>query len=182
MSLDSSFSARMGDKFIVSDSGTAHLNFGQFKPGGTSGTGRYGQGVSGVPGAYENYGQVPRQSVVNPVVEQRLVAPFGGASGGAVYVPVTDADGEPIEAFDSKGRPLYAPDSNPTSSQVLKPVYDKKGRSICARFESVSAPDNSFYAYLEAQVVARNTKILAQPTLLVQEGQKAIVETGQITL
>ena len=31
---DSSFSARMGDTFIVSDSGKGHLNFGQTKPGG----------------------------------------------------------------------------------------------------------------------------------------------------
>ena len=178
--LDSSFSARMGDAFIVSDSGTAHLNFGQYKPGGTSGTGRYGQGVSGVPGAYENYGQVPQQSVVNPVVKQQLVAPFDGASEGAVYVPVTDADGEPIEAFDSNGGPLYAPDSNPTSPQVLKPVYDKNGQSVYVPDSNqYRQPDNSFYAYLEAQVIARNSKILAQPTLLVQEGQKAIVETGQ---
>jgi type IV pilus assembly protein PilQ len=178
--LDSSFSARMGDKFIVSDSGTGHLNFGQFKPGGSSGTGRYGQGVSGVPGMYENNGQVPRQSVVNPVVEQKLVAPYGGVSGEDIYVPVTDAEGEPIEAFDSEGRPRYAPDTNPTSPQVLKPVYDKKGRRIYVPDSNqYRQPDNSFYAYLEAQVVARNTKILAQPTLLVQEGQKATVETGQ---
>ena len=178
--LDSSFSARMGDKFIVSDSGTGHLNFGQFKPGGTAGTGRYGDGVSGVPGTYENYGQVPQQSVVNPVVEKQLVAPYGGESGGDVYVPVTDAEGEPIEAFDSEGRPRYAPDTNPATPQVLKPVYDKKGRRIYVPDSNqYRQPDNSFYAYLEAQVVARNTKILAQPTLLVQEGQKAIVETGQ---
>ena len=178
--LDSSFSARMGDKFIVSDSGTGHLNFGQFKPGGTAGTGRYGDGISGVPGTYENYGQVPQQSVVNPVVEKQLVAPYGGESGGDVYVPVTDAEGEPIEAFDSEGRPRYAPDTNPATPQVLKPVYDKKGRRIYVPDSNqYRQPDNSFYAYLEAQVVARNTKILAQPTLLVQEGQKAIVETGQ---
>ena len=178
--LDSSFSARMGDKFIVSDSGTGHLNFGQFKPGGTAGTGRYGDGVSGVPGTYENYGQVPQQSVVNPVVEKQLVAPYGGESGGDVYVPVTDAEGEPIEAFDSEGRPRYAPDTNPATPQVLKPVYDKKGRRIYVPDSNqYRQPNNSFYAYLEAQVVARNTKILAQPTLLVQEGQKAIVETGQ---
>ena len=178
--LDSSFSARMGDKFIVSDSGTGHLNFGQFKPGGTAGTGRYGDGVSGVPGTYENYGQVPQQSVVNPVVEKQLVAPYGGESGGDVYVPVTDAEGEPIEAFDSEGRPRYAPDTNPATPQVLKPVYDKKGRRIYVPDSNqYRQPDNSFYAYLEAQVVARNTKILAQPTLLVQEGQKAVVETGQ---
>ena len=178
--LDSSFSARMGDKFIVSDSGTGHLNFGQFKPGGTAGTGRYGDGVSGVPGTYENYGQVPQQSVVNPVVEKQLVAPYGGESGGDVYVPVTDAEGEPIEAFDSEGRPRYAPDTNPATPQVLKPVYDKNGRRIYVPDSNqYRQPDNSFYAYLEAQVVARNTKILAQPTLLVQEGQKAVVETGQ---
>ena len=178
--LDSSFSARMGDKFIVSDSGTGHLNFGQFKPGGTAGTGRYGDGISGVPGTYENYGQVPQQSVVNPVVEKQLVAPYGGESGGDVYVPVTDAEGEPIEAFDSEGRPRYAPDTNPATPQVLKPVYDKKGRRIYVPDSNqYRQPDNSFYAYLEAQVVARNTKILAQPTLLVQEGQKAVVETGQ---
>ena len=178
--LDSSFSARMGDKFIVSDSGTGHLNFGQFKPGGTAGTGRYGDGISGVPGTYENYGQVPQQSVVNPVVEKQLVAPYGGESGGDVYVPVTDAEGEPIEAFDSEGRPRYAPDTNPATPQVLKPVYDKKGRRIYVPDSNqYRQPNDSFYAYLEAQVVARNTKILAQPTLLVQEGQKAIVETGQ---
>ncbi|MCB4394022.1 type II and III secretion system protein [Synechococcus sp. HB1133] len=178
--LDSSFSARMGDTFIVSDSGTGHLNFGQAKPGGTAGSGTYGEGVSGVPGTYENNGQVPRQSVVNPVVEQQLVAPYGGVSGEDVYVPVTDAEGEPIEAFDSDGRPRYAPDTNPTSPQVLKPVYDKKGRRIYVPDSNqYRQPDNSFYAYLEAQILARNTKILAQPTLLVQEGQKATVETGQ---
>ena len=39
--------------------------------------------------------------------------------------------------------------------------------------------DSSFYAYLESQLVASNAKTLAQPTLMVQEGEKATVETGQ---
>jgi len=42
-----------------------------------------------------------------------------------------------------------------------------------------SIDPGSFYSYLEAQLVARNAKTLAQPTLLVQEGQKSMVETGE---
>ena len=102
--LDSSFSARMGETFIVSDSCTGHLNFGRVKPGGPAGSGSYGQGVSGLPGAYSSYGS---------------------------------------------GLDLY------------------------------QQPDNSYYAYIEAQIIARNAKTLAQPTLLVQEGQQATVETGE---
>jgi len=102
--LDSSFSARMGETFIVSDSGTGHLNFGRVKPGGPTGSGSYGEGVSGAPGTYSSYGS----------------------------------------------------DLN---------LYQQ--------------PDNSYYAYIEAQIIARNAKTLAQPTLLVQEGQQATVETGE---
>ena len=40
-------------------------------------------------------------------------------------------------------------------------------------------PDNSYYAYIEAQMIARNTKTLAQSALLVQGGQQATVETGE---
>ena len=40
--IDSSFSAKMGDAFIVSQSGKAHMNFGAYKPGSpAAGTGIY---------------------------------------------------------------------------------------------------------------------------------------------
>jgi len=58
-------------------------------------------------------------------------------------------------------------------------VYDKKGRiKYVPSSDQYRQPDNSFYAYIEAQIVARNAKTLSQPTLLVQEGEKAFVETG----
>ena len=114
--LDSSFSARMGDTFIVSDSGKGHLNFGQSKPGGPSGVGTYGQGVSGIPGTYLNQGKVPRQRVVNPVIEQQVVRPYAGDSEGNTFVPVVDDEGNAIEGFDSEGRPVCVADPNPTSS------------------------------------------------------------------
>ena len=178
--IDSSFSARMGDKFIVSDSGTGHLNFGSSKPGGPSGSGVYGEGVSGVPGTYTSYGQVPRQRVLNPVVERQVVTQYSGDSQGNVFVPVTDAEGNAIEGFDAQGRRSYAVDPDPTSEQVLRPVYDSKGRPVyVSDSNQYRQPDDSFYAYIEAQIVARNAKTLAQPTLLVQEGQMATVNTGQ---
>ena len=103
--------------------------------------------------------------------------------GRPVYVP----DSNPTAAniltprVDSNGRPIYVPDTNPAAQKkVLEPVYDDKGRlKYVPGSDQYRQQDNSFYAYLEAQIVSRNAKTLAQPTLLVQEGQKASVETGQ---
>ena len=39
-------------------------------------------------------------------------------------------------------------------------------------------PKNSFYSYLQAAIESTGVKTLAQPTLLVQEGQEAEVVTG----
>ena len=199
--LDSSFSARMGDTFIVSDSGTGHLNFGQAKPGGTAGSGTYGEGVSGIPGTYSNNGKVPRQHVIDPVTVRQEVVPqyvvaqerfinsegeletrdLLDSSGRKVFLPSNDPNATQLNTvYDINGQPIYVPSKDPAADQILKPVYDKKGRPVyVSDSNQYRQPDNSFYAYLEAQVVARNAKILAQPTLLVQEGQKATVETGQ---
>ena len=86
----------MRDAFIVSDNGNGHLNFGRAKPGGSVGSGVYGDGVSGVSGTYSNYGKVPRQRVVNPVVEQQVVRPYDGDSEGNIFVPVVDDEGDEI--------------------------------------------------------------------------------------
>ena len=39
-------------------------------------------------------------------------------------------------------------------------------------------PENSFYSYVQAAIKSSNGKTLAQPTLLVQEGQNAVVKTA----
>ena len=111
--IDSSFSARMGDKFIVSESGQGFLNFGSYKPSGTEGTGTFnGEGYL-KPGTYS--------------------------------APLSTADISPLSTADGS---------------------------------SYRQPSSSFYSYLEAQIQATSAKAIAQPTLLVQEGQKARVETG----
>ena len=40
-------------------------------------------------------------------------------------------------------------------------------------------PDESFFAYIESLIVSSSAKTLAQSTLLVQEGESALVETGE---
>ena len=199
--LDASFSARMGDTFIVSDSGTGHLNFGQTKPGGPSGTGIYGDGVSGVPGTYAARGQVEQRRVIDPVAERQVVVPeyvvaqeqfinsegeletrdLLDSSGRQVFLPSNDPNATQLNTvYDVNGQPVYVPSTDPAAPQTLKPVYDDKGRvKYVPSSNTYRQPDNSFYAYIEAQIIARNAKTLAQPTLLVQEGEKATVETGE---
>ena len=57
--INSSFSSRIGDTFIVSENGNAHMNFGKYKPSSQSGTGVY-SGDSGYlrPGVYETNTEV----------------------------------------------------------------------------------------------------------------------------
>ena len=238
--IDSSFSARMGDTFVVSQNGNAHLNFGRYKPGNTAGTGVYDPAGDnyGEPGAYQ--GKVPRvpaQTVVNPVVtgqqavdaqiaQQTVNSAFVEAQeyvtnadgetelvtklddlGRPIYVPTTnpnaapqlvpvyDSNGQPIyvpttdpssaqslvPVYDKNGQPVYVPTTNPATPQTLKPVYDKDGRPVYVPGQDPAKyrqPDNSFYAYIESVITSGATKTLSQPTLLVQEGEKAKVEAG----
>ena len=139
-SMDSSFSAMLGDEaYVVSNSGTAHMNFGSSKPGPSiGGTGLYGEGVSGEPGVY------PTQ---DPLVPKKIWVP--GADG---------SEGGFEEVFNANGDPMY-------------------GRAVDpSRYRQ---PNNSFYSYLESVINSVSAKTLSQPTLLVQEGQKAEVETGE---
>ena len=260
--IDSSFSAKIGNTFIVSKSGKAHMNFGKYKPGNPAeGTGIYSDQEYSAPGSYSR--SLPKvqaqdmrdpvvtakrvvdpvvaaQRVVDPVVAaQRVVDPFIPDPGGAVdaqgrpiYIPNTnpvaaqtllpryDDQGRPVYVpdtnpastqtllprYDSQGRIVYVPDANPASTQTLLPSYDDQGRPVYVldtnpaskktaipQFDGkgrpvyvepndpnkFSYPSNSFYSYIESVIISKNAKTLAQPTLLVQEGEKAVVRSGE---
>ena len=114
--VDSSFSAKIGDAFLVSQSGKAHMNFGDYKPGSaTQGTGVYSGTGYQRPGMY-------------------------------------DRDVELVE----------------------KKIYEKEPYSA----DRMQDQANSFSSYVESVIVSSNAKTLAQPTLLVQEGEKATVRSG----
>ena len=169
-SMDSSFSAKLGDEaYVVSNSGTAHMNFGSSKPGTSAGTGLYGQGISGEPGVYPTK---------DPLVQQQRAA----LVPKKVWLPASDGTGGSFEeVFDVTGQPIYVPSTNPNSKEFVG-VVDDNGRPVYERAENPSRyrqPNNSFYSYLESVINSVSAKTLSQPTLLVQEGQKAEVETGE---
>ena len=208
-SVDASFSARMGDTYIVSQSGKAHMNFGRYKPGNTSGTGLYQDGEFRAPGAYQaKIPAVQAQQVVDPFVQQQRVNPpyveaqekdfvtddDGNNSvelspilddfGRPIYVPSTNPNSVPdlVPLYDFNGQPINVPSTDPSAAQILKPIYDENGQPIYVPGQDPSKfrhPDDSFFAYIESLIVSSSAKTLAQPTLLVQEGESAEVETGE---
>ena len=170
--IDASFSARMGDKYVVSESGKAYMNFGQYRPGSRSGTGLIQEGGPVEPGTYAaGTARVAEQQVFDPpFVEAQQV--------------VTNAEGETelVPRLDEFGRPIYVPSTDPAAAPALKPVLDSKGRPIYVEGQDPSRfqqPQDSFYAYVESLITSSSAKTLAEPTLIVQEGEQAQVETGQ---
>jgi len=178
-SLDSSFSAKIGDVFIVSESGKAHMNFGSYKPGSASGgTGMYsGEGYM-TPGMYDRDVElVEKKRFFDPYIEAKQTVRTG-----------TDENGNPIFSevplYDAEGRPVYWPDPNPLADSVEKALVDPRtGKKVYEKDPYYSAKrmqyPNSFYSYIESVVISSSAKTLSQPTLLVQEGEKASVRSGE---
>ncbi len=157
--VDSSFSSKIGNTFIVSQSGKAHVNFGSYKPGAAEGgTGTYSGSGYQEPGTYERDAEL--------VEKVRYFPP---------YVAVEGEDGSTV----------YQPDPDPNAPWVersLLEVVDGEGRKIFEKpypVDRMQYPNNSFYSYIESVIVSSSAKTLAQPTLLVQEGEEALVRSGE---
>ena len=206
-SIDSSFSAKIGNSFIVSQSGKAHMNFGKYKPGNPEeGTGIHGGSEYSKPGSYDRFlPKVQSQDMRDPVVEAQKVrdpyviakqAVVNNVTGVTTYENMLDAQGRPVYVldtnpnatqtlvprYDDQGRPIYVPDMNPSAARTAVPRFDDKGRPVYINANDprkFTYPNNSFYSYIESLVVSSNAKTLAQPTLLVQEGEKAVVRSGE---
>ncbi|EHA61869.1 type II and III secretion system protein [Synechococcus sp. WH 8016] len=187
-SVDSSFSARIGNTFMVSESGKAFMNFGDYRPGNSSGTGVLGRGSAiAEPGVYETAladdsdAFVPQQRVVSPFV-QKLDRAEEAFDKDGNFIGIRE-----IPFINSDKQREYVPDTNPNAADQLVPVYDNLGRPVYVpssnpadnpKDNGFSYPKNSFYGYLEAMIQSSSAKTLASPTLLVQEGESASVETG----
>ena len=170
-SIDASFSSRIGNTFILSDSGKAIVNFGT-EPGVD-------------PSAPISANQVDsafvQQNKVVPPFEEKLEDVYtvtsDNGSVSVVEVPFID----PV----TKQR-VYVPDSNPNAPDQLVPVYDELGRPVyvpnsnpaLGQKNGFTYPRNSLDGYLEAAIDSSSAKTLASPTLLVQEGEEAQVKTG----
>ncbi len=177
--IDSSFSARLGNTFIVNESGKAFMNFGDYRPGNSEGVGLLGDDTAYVePGSYSaGVPMVQDQKVFSPpyVEAQKEVITETTNAGGTVKTT------ELVPLLDDLGRPVWVESNDPAAAPDLVPKVDNQGRPVYVDGkdpERFSYPQNSVYGYLEAAIVSSSAKTLAQPTLLVQEGEKAYVETG----
>ena len=126
------------------------MNFGDYKPGvSREGTGLYNGSSFLSPGSYHS----DKDGLVTAKEPQPIVINSSNESSGSdLSQEIQYAD-----KFDSEGRPVYISATNPDEF-----IY----------------PKDSFYGYIEAAIESSSAKTLAQPTLLVQEGQEARVETG----
>ena len=99
-----------------------------------------------------------------------------------VWVPGPEGEaGGFVDVFDANGQQIYVPSTNPNGPDYVN-VFDQDGQPVYINRKESSRyrqPNDSFYSYLEAAIASASVKTLAQPTLLIQEGQKAEVETGE---
>lgn len=192
-SIDNSFSTRIGNTFIVNDSGQALINFGTLKPPGKGlGSGKFdGSGTpltAVTPFGFPDNGQLFGNGIQGP-------APFPGTQ-----IPVLDPAGNVVTRKGPAGnlipvfqtvRPGFGTYANPgqpgrgVSEFTLVPITSATG--AVSGYDVVEVPGNpavpnnmkypnGLVDYLSATIQSRNTKTLADPTLLVQEGEKAKVE------
>ena len=82
---------------------------------------------------------------------------------------------------------VFLPDPDPNATWIERSLIEIDGKNIYAKDIYEKDPysadrmqyPNSFYSYIEAAIISSSAKTLAQPTLLVQEGEKATVRSGE---
>jgi len=175
-SIDNSFASQLGNTFVVSRNGQMLVNFGGLKPpsaeeaglpGAYSGRGNtsplVGVGRFNLPGENEPFFDAPRQ--VTPFAGERTDALYGPGFARPNFGPFANP-GQPgiIETTPPKGKP--------GSDDYEPPKYTWK---VPQNFQY---PPNRFYDFVTAQIQSSNTKVLADPVLLVQEGEGSSVDVA----
>ncbi len=175
-SIDNSFTAQIGDTFIVNASGQALVNFGTLKPSSANGEGLgLYSGATGSPlvGAYpfrmpqdQQFFDVPNSATPYSPPKDSVIYPYGNAG----------TPGTPVRNL----RPGFGPYNAPWQTGQLEPIYDETNKEVkkynLESPKNLKYPPNKIFDYLAASVISGNAKSLADPTLLVQEGESAKVE------
>jgi len=153
--MSNSFAFRSGNAFIVSDNGSLLANFGAYKPPSSA--------AGGLPGQYsaqEGTMPIPGTGSINPgnvfLDEPTSSFPFPGSP------TVVDSGSAGLPA-----RPDFGTFDNPMQPGVSNESEDEIEFSSPTRFQY---PVNQFFDYLSAQIQSSSAKLLANPTLIIQEG------------
>ena len=168
---NSSFSFGVGDSYFVQDSGTAVMRFGSTSPLSST---QLRSTVGGITNPPLVANPLQNSSVFldpnNPVTIQGSVI---GAVDSVVFPSVAAVSDNPIvtglTSFTSAQRTV-----DPTTGVVtVTPATTTYGLPSYFQYPK------KFQAQVDAQIRSGNAKILTDPTLVVQEGQKAEVKLTQ---
>jgi type IV pilus assembly protein PilQ len=191
---NTSFSFGVGNNFFTSDSGAASLNFGGSRPATAS---EAANSVTGTP------------TITNPITGSPFLDPNSSVSipGTTPGTVIVDANGNITRVANSgsgnfyrptapTGNPLQPGYSNitPATDNIITRNADGTSTVTQGTLGTATTSLPSLYQFpkrllasLQAQVQSGNAKILTDPTLIVQEGQQALVNltqevVGNITL
>ncbi|MEH2009623.1 AMIN domain-containing protein [Nostoc sp.] len=204
---NTSFSFGIGNNYFSNDGGAASFNFGGSRPA-TSAEARNSvtqtptitNPITGTPFLNPNQsttiqGITPGTTIINQSATTRtingtLVAPGGVVTtpntSGTTFQPISPASSNPLQ-------PGFTTITQPTNN-ILTINADGTTTVTQGTNGTVTSALSSLYQFpkrlltsLQAQVTNGNAKILTDPTLIVQEGQQALINltqevVGNITL
>jgi type IV pilus assembly protein PilQ len=171
-SIDNSFALKTGNSFIVNKNGQMLVNFGGLKPpsdekagqpsnySGASGTSPLvGAGAFNLPGGAQVFVDRPQSAY-----------PWGGLPTSYPYNK--DPNVPPYDYY----RPGFGPYTNPGQPGLTE--VDPSGKRTYKVPENFQYPQNQFFDFVSAKIQSTSSKTLADPTLLVQEGEASSVGVG----
>ncbi|MBD2166384.1 AMIN domain-containing protein [Calothrix membranacea FACHB-236] len=204
---NTSFSFGAGNNFFAVDNGAASFNFGGSRPATASeaatsvnDTPVITNPITGTPFLDANQsttlqGAGPGTTIINQSATTRVINGVSVPPGGVVTTPNTNATAyQPISPASSNPlQPGFINITQPTNNTLtINPdgttsVSAGAPGTATAALPSLYQFPKRLLASLQAQVTNGNAKILTDPTLIVQEGQQALVNltqevVGNITL
>ena len=174
---NSSFSFGIANNFFSVDGGIANANFGGVNPP-TSGefqSSRLTPTITTAP--------FPEGADVEPFLDAQPDSPFGngttqqfavpqGQTGNIQTFPIFDANGNQIGTGNGAyPRAPFGTNTNPLQPGVTEISEDETLFGLPSLFQY----PKRFLTTLQTQVTSGNAKVLTDPTLMVQEGQDAVV-------
>jgi len=165
--MNNSFAFRSGNAFIVSKEGSLLANFGAYKPpGGEQG---------GLPSLYDG-------------ASNRLLMPGSGnlPNSGVPFTDIPETPypfpgGRSVNTSGSAGSNVVARPDFGTYENPLQPGFSPQS----SQYQNPSKfqyPTNQFFDFLKAQIESSSTKLLANPTLIIQEGGGSMLGSDGVAI
>ncbi|TRU70151.1 MAG: pilus assembly protein [Microcystis viridis Mv_BB_P_19951000_S69] len=173
-SFSSSFSFGFNDGFFVQDNGAAVLNFGNMNPPSS--------GTVSRPGAFAQP-VVPIFDIISGTGTAEI-QPFLDIQNGAPFGRVNQGPNNFSGRLTPYARPSFGRTVNPFQPGLSEVNIDPETRTVEYTYEppTLFQYPQKFLMTLQASIQTGNAKILTDPSLVVQEGQQAVVKLTEKVL